>query len=141
MQWLVSSRSRMGSVYVGSWCVYSTCARQLSRRCGLAGQGLRSNVDQQHSGYSAWSMWQSREHQEYAVHRSEAVDAHQLEAGAELAQEVVSSWPLECAPPSAASPVTVHQHIVQIQHQRLHVPAHWHISSAFCGRSKDCSAL
>ena len=39
------------------------------------------------------------------------------------AQEVLGAGALEGAPPALAAPVAVHQHVVQVQHQCLHVPA------------------
>ncbi len=41
----------------------------------------------------------------------------------ELPDEVLGAGPLECAPAAPARPVAVHQRVVQVQHQRAHVPA------------------
>lgn len=44
--------------------------------------------------------------------------------GSHLAEEVLCSWALEGAPAAAARPVAVYQRVVQVQHQRPHMPAH-----------------
>ena len=41
-----------------------------------------------------------------------------------LLDEVVGTRPFEGSPASAASPITVYEQIVQIQHQCLYVPAY-----------------
>ena len=65
--------------------------------------------------------------------------------GRHLAQEVLSAGPLEGAPAAAARPVAVDQRIIQVDHQRPHVPAvaskepqlSWNTASQHC----ICEAL
>lgn len=47
---------------------------------------------------------------------------HHLVELAHGAQEVLRARALEGAPPARPAPVAVHQHVVQVQHQRAHMP-------------------
>ena len=51
-----------------------------------------------------------------------------------LAEEVFCARALEGAPSAAARPVAVYQRVVQIQHQRPHMPALEKSSSGECQR-------
>ncbi len=134
----------MGSAYVGSWLVYTTtCApagfrvrHQCRKPCGCSTMSM--NVHAAAAGHcpeqerdprtvldkrrSKPSNINERERHYEKHSKPQHKEKHLVEL-AHGAQEVLGAGALEGAPATGAAPVRVHQRVIQVQHQRPHMPA------------------